>query len=148
MNVLGINAYHGDVSAALVRDGELVAAVEEERFRRVKHWAGFPAEAIRSCLEMGGLEPEDVDHFAVSRDPRAHMWRKALYTLRRRPGLGLVRDRARNRSRIVRRKRRKSTRVSNTTTPTIIIRLVGRSIRSQAASTADIRSVSGVIGLQ
>jgi carbamoyltransferase len=100
MNVLGINAYHGDVSAALVRDGELVAAAEEERFRRVKHWAGFPAEAIRSCLEMGGLKPEEVDHFAVSRDPKANLWRKALYALRRRPGLGLVRDRARNRSKI------------------------------------------------
>ena len=44
MIILGINAYHGDVSAALLRDGELVAAVEEERFRRVKHWAGFPRE--------------------------------------------------------------------------------------------------------
>jgi len=87
MNVLGINAYHGDVSAALVRDGVLVAAVEEERFRRVKHWAGFPAEAIRSCLEMGGLKPEDVDRFAVSRDPKSHLWRKVLYAFRRRPGL-------------------------------------------------------------
>jgi carbamoyltransferase len=102
MNVLGINAYHGDVSAALVREGELVAAVEEERFRRVKHWAGFPIEAIRSCLEMGGLKPSDVDHFAVSRDPKAHLWRKALYAVRRRPGLNLVRDRARNRSKIAR----------------------------------------------
>ena len=100
MNVLGINAYHGDVSAALVCDGELVAAVEEERFRRVKHWAGFPAEAIRSCLEMAGLKPEEVDRFAVSRDPKAHLWRKALYAIRRRPGLGLLRDRARNRSKI------------------------------------------------
>jgi len=100
MNVLGINAYHGDVSAALVRDGELVAAVEEERFQRVKHWAGFPLEAIRSCLEMGGLRSEDVDRFAVSRDPKAHLWRKALYAFRRRPGLGLVRDRARNRAKI------------------------------------------------
>src|SRR5437879_6122008 len=47
--VLGLNAYHGDVSAALVRDGMLVAAIEEERFRRVKHWAGFPSEAMRQC---------------------------------------------------------------------------------------------------
>jgi carbamoyltransferase len=100
MNVLGINAYHGDVSAALVCDGELVAAVEEERFRRVKHWAGFPKESIRSCLEMGGIEASDIDVFAVSRDPKAHLWRKALYAFRRRPGLSLIRDRARNRSRI------------------------------------------------
>jgi carbamoyltransferase len=100
MNVLGINAYHGDVSAALVRDGALVAAVEEERFRRVKHWAGFPAESIRSCLAMGGIEASDIDVFAVSRDPKAHLWRKALYAFRRRPGLSLIRDRARNRSRL------------------------------------------------
>jgi Carbamoyltransferase N-terminus len=51
MIVLGINAYHGDVSAALLRDGELIAAVEEERFRQVKHWAGFPRESIRMCLK-------------------------------------------------------------------------------------------------
>ena len=67
MIVLGINAYHGDVSAALVRDGMLVAAVEEERFRRVKHWAGFPEASIRACLSMAGAEPRDVDAFAVSR---------------------------------------------------------------------------------
>ena len=45
--ILGINAYHGDASAALLDNGRLVAAVEEERFRRIKHWAGFPSEAIR-----------------------------------------------------------------------------------------------------
>ena len=55
MNILGINAYHGDVSAVLVRDGQLVAAVEEERFRRIKHVAGFPTQAIRSCLDMAGV---------------------------------------------------------------------------------------------
>ena len=53
--ILGINAYHGDSSAALVRDGELVAACEEERYNRIKHWAGFPAESVRRCLKMGGI---------------------------------------------------------------------------------------------
>ena len=100
MLILGINAYHGDVSAALVRDGELVAAVEEERFRRVKHWAGFPREAIASCLEMAGAGAAEVDRFAISRHPRANLARKALFALRRRPGLGLVRDRARNLGRV------------------------------------------------
>ena len=95
MNVLGLNAYHGDVSAALVRDGQLVAAVEEERFRRIKHCAGFPDQAIRACLEMGGIVPADVDLFAVSRDPRAHLWRKALFLLRNRPR-GTIGSRARN----------------------------------------------------
>ena len=96
MYVLGINAYHGDVSAALVRDGQLVAAVEEERFRRIKHWAGFPTLAIRSVLEMAGIRGPDVQHVAVSRDPRANLLRKGLFTVRHRPDLRLVLDRLRN----------------------------------------------------
>ena len=96
MNILGINAYHGDVSAVFVRDGDLVAAVEEERFRRIKHVAGFPTEAIRACLRMAGVTGRDIDHVAVSRDPRAHLWRKGLFALRRRPSAHLLGDRARN----------------------------------------------------
>jgi carbamoyltransferase len=84
------------VSAALVRDGHLVAAAEEERFRRVKHWAGFPDQAIRACLSMAGAEPRDIDLFAVSRNPRAHLWRKALFALRNRPDPRLLGDRVRN----------------------------------------------------
>jgi len=53
MIILGLNAFHCDSAAALVRDGVLLAAAEEERFRRVKHWAGFPAEAIKYCLKEG-----------------------------------------------------------------------------------------------
>ena len=94
--VLGINAYHGDASAALLVDGRLVAAVEEERFNRVKHWAGLPRQAIAACLEMAGVRAEEVDHVAVSRDPRAHLVRRALFVLRSRPGLRLVADRSRN----------------------------------------------------
>ena len=94
--VLGINAYHGDVSAVLLRDGELVAAVEEERFRRIKHVAGFPEQAIQACLAMAGISGRDVQHVAVSRNPRAHLWRKALFAMRRRPGTALIRDRAAN----------------------------------------------------
>lgn len=96
MNILGINAYHADVSAVLLRDGELVAAVEEERFRRIKHVAGFPREAIRACLDMAGLTSRDIHHVGVSRNPRAHLLRKALFALRKRPGAALVRDRAAN----------------------------------------------------
>src|SRR5688572_18378706 len=96
MLILGINAYHGDVSAVLLRDGECVAAVEEERFRRIKHYAGFPQASIRTCLEMAGEEPAAIDVIAVSRDPRKHFWRKAGFALRNRPGLSLIRDRASN----------------------------------------------------
>ena len=93
MNILGLNAYHGDSSAALVVDGQLVAAVEEERFNRVKHWAGFPAESIRYCLAAGAIQVADLDHVAVSFDPRANLGRKALFALSRRPSLAAIIDR-------------------------------------------------------
>jgi carbamoyltransferase len=95
MNILGLNAYHGDVSAVLVRDGQLVAAIEEERFRRIKHCAGFPERAAAECLRIGGVEPREIDVFAVSRRPRAHLWRKAFFLLRYRPKR-TIGDRLRN----------------------------------------------------
>jgi carbamoyltransferase len=98
--IVGINAYHGDVSAVIVRDGVLVAAVEEERFRRVKHWAGFPDASIRACLSMARADARDVDAFAVSRDPAAHRFRKAWFVLRNRPAAALLSDRARNLRRV------------------------------------------------
>ena len=55
MIILGLNAFHADSSAALVRDGKLIAAAEEERFRRIKHWAGFPSQAIAYCLREAGV---------------------------------------------------------------------------------------------
>src|SRR5215472_1882142 len=100
MYVLGINAYHGDVSAALLRDGVLVSAVEEERFRRIKHYAGFPTMAVKSVLAEAGIRGADVDHVAISRSPRAHLARKALFALTHRPRLGLIRDRLANRRKV------------------------------------------------
>ncbi|MFQ5904045.1 MAG: carbamoyltransferase [Candidatus Binatia bacterium] len=82
MVILGINAYHADASAALVVDGQLVAAAEEERFNRIKHSAGVPAQAIKACLKLGGLEARDIDHVAVARDPTARLAKKALYAIR------------------------------------------------------------------
>ena len=61
MNILGLNAYHGDSAACLFVDGKLVAAAEEERFRRIKHWAGLPTSAINYVLEEGKLSLGDVD---------------------------------------------------------------------------------------
>src|SRR3989338_1025881 len=92
-HVLGLNAYHGDSSACLVKDGVLVAAVEEERFRRIKHWAGFPSEAIRYCLAEAGVRIRDVDVVAVNQDAGANRWKKVAYTVMRRPDLSLVLDR-------------------------------------------------------
>ena len=82
MNILGINAYHGNASAAIVCDGKLVAAVEEERFNRVKYAAGFPVQAIRFCLKEAGLELKDIDHVAVPRNPYARLGTKLLYAIR------------------------------------------------------------------
>jgi carbamoyltransferase len=82
MNILGINAYHGNASAAVVCDGRLVAAVEEERFNRVKYAAGFPSQAIRYCLREAGLKLEEVDHVAVPRNPYARLATKLFYALR------------------------------------------------------------------
>ena len=83
MIILGINAYHGDAAAAIVRDGELIAAAEEERFNRIKHCAGFPTEAVRYCLREAGVGIEDVDHVGISRDPSAHLHKKVLFAARR-----------------------------------------------------------------
>src|SRR5438067_6509098 len=82
MNILGINAYHGNASAAIVCDGRLVAAVEEERFNRVKYAAGFPAQALRYCLAKAGLTLAEIDHVAVPRNPYARLGRKIFYALR------------------------------------------------------------------
>jgi len=82
MIVLGINAYHGDASAALFIDGQLVAAAEEERFNRIKHAAGFPTKAVRYCLDSAGIGVQDVEHVAIPRDPRARLLKKALWAAR------------------------------------------------------------------
>jgi len=82
MNILGINAYHSNASAALVCDGRLIAAVEEERFNRVKYAAGFPVAAIRYCLKEAGLTLADLDHVAVPRNPYARLATKLFYALR------------------------------------------------------------------
>src|SRR5229473_2210421 len=82
MNILGINAYHGNASAAIVCEGKLIAAVEEERFNRVKYAAGFPERAIRYCLKEAGLTLSDIDHVAVPRNPYARLGTKLFYALR------------------------------------------------------------------
>jgi carbamoyltransferase len=97
MIILGLNAFHGDSAAALVRDGKLIAAAEEERFRRVKHWAGFPSKAIAYCLAEAGLALSDVEHVAVNQDGRANFLRKLAYLVTQRPNLGLMLNRLKNR---------------------------------------------------
>ena len=95
--VLGLNAFHADAAAALVKDGELVAAVEEERFRRIKHWGGFPSESIRYCLREAGIDLAQVDHVAINRDNQANRWRKLAFVVRAGISPSYVLTRLRNR---------------------------------------------------
>jgi carbamoyltransferase len=94
--ILGINAYHGDSAACLVADGKLDAAIEEERIRRIKHWAGFPTESVRFCLDYAGLKLSEIDHVAIGRNPSAHLHKKILFSLQRRPSFAAIRDRLAN----------------------------------------------------
>ncbi len=96
MYILGINAYHGDSSAALVKDGKLIAAIEEERIRRIKHWAGFPSEAIKFCLNYAGIGIKDVEYIAISRDPYAKFFEKILRLLKKKPSSNFLKDRFSN----------------------------------------------------
>jgi carbamoyltransferase len=88
--IVGFNAWHGDVAAAVINDGRLVAALEEERFTRIKHAAGFPEHAIRRALDIAGAAPRDVDCWAVARGRRVHLARKAWFALRHRPAAALI----------------------------------------------------------
>ena len=96
MYILGINAYHGDSSACLLKDGIVVCATEEERIRRIKHWAGFPSEAIKFCLEDEGITIEQVDYITISRDPKANFYKKILHALRYSMSISAIWDRLGN----------------------------------------------------
>lgn len=82
MYILGLNAYHGDSSACLIKDGKLVAALEEERIKRIKHWAGLPVGAIKFCLSQEGITLNEVDYIAIAKNPKAHLFNKIAYAAR------------------------------------------------------------------
>ncbi|MEM1220859.1 MAG: carbamoyltransferase C-terminal domain-containing protein [Bacteroidota bacterium] len=96
MYTLGLNAYHGDSSACIYRDTELIAATEEERIRRIKHWAGLPTEAIKFCLQEAGITLDEVDYITVSRDPKAKFAQKALFAVKNGIGFSNIQDRLKN----------------------------------------------------
>ena len=96
MRILGLNAYHGDSSACLVVDGKVINALEEERIRRVKHWAGFPSEAIKWCLKDANLAISDIDYIAISRNPSAHLSEKILRALVKTPSFDFLKSRVTN----------------------------------------------------
>ena len=82
MYILGLNAFHGDSSACILKDGELIAAAEEERFRRIKHWAGIPIESIQLCLKENSLEFKDIINITVNTNPTSNINQKLIYFLK------------------------------------------------------------------
>ena len=101
MNIIGINAFHADASAAIFVDGKMIAAIEEERFRRVKHWAGFPELAIHFCLKEAGIGIEEVDYFAIGRNTNVKLFKKLLYVAKNPFGnIGAIKERFINRKKV------------------------------------------------
>lgn len=96
MYILGINAYHGDSSACLLKDGVVICASEEERFRRIKHWAGFPSLAIQFCLDDAKITLADIDYISISRDPYANIFLKGINALKNRLSFSNIKDRVSN----------------------------------------------------
>jgi carbamoyltransferase len=96
MKILGLNAYHGDSAACLFVDGKLVAAAEEERFRRIKHWAGLPTNAINYVLEEGKLSLGEVDHIAINRKPGVNNLRRLAFVLTHFPHPKLIAQKIKN----------------------------------------------------
>ena len=82
MYILGINAFHGDSSACLLKDGNVMCAIEEERFNRIKHWAGFPSESIKYCLSDQNISIQDIDYITISRSYKANFFKKFIFGLK------------------------------------------------------------------
>ncbi len=98
MYILGINCYHGDSSACLVKDGYLVAACEEERFKRIKHWAGFPKESIKYCLQEAHISFADINYVAVNQDLKANWFKKISYIILKRPSFDYISNKIKTKS--------------------------------------------------
>ena len=94
--ILGLNAYHGDSSACILKDGIVIAATEEERFRRIKHWAGFPTQAIEFCLKEAGISIQEVDFITISRDPSANIHKKIIHSVKNLVSVKALKDRLAN----------------------------------------------------
>jgi carbamoyltransferase len=81
MLILGLNMFHADASAAIVLDGEVKFAIAEERLNRHKHFGGFPALAVKACLDAVGAKVADIEHVAVGQDSDANLAKKIHYAL-------------------------------------------------------------------
>ena len=100
MKILGLNLFHGDASACLFIDDELVAAAEEERFNRIKHSAGIPINSIKFCLQHKNITIDQIDHIAINRDPKKRFFYKILFSFKKLFKFRFLNDRIKNISKI------------------------------------------------
>lgn len=99
MYLIGVNAFHADSSAALLKKGEVIFATEEERFERIKHWAGLPLQSIEFCLKAEDISINQVKAICIGRDPKAKFGNKLAYLLKRpKSALGMFHQRFSNRN--------------------------------------------------
>ena len=79
--ILGLNCYHADSAACIIKNGKLIAAIEEERIFRIKHWAGFPINSIHECLKMSNLIFQDITDIAINTNPKSNIFYKIIFFL-------------------------------------------------------------------
>ena len=82
MNILGLNVFHADTSACIIINGEIISAVEEERFTRIKHFSGFPKNSIDFCLSESNLSLEDIDYITVNYNKNYNFKQKLLFSIK------------------------------------------------------------------
>jgi len=97
--ILGLNCYHADSSACLLKDGKVLIALEEERINRIKHWAGFPTLSIKKCLEFEGISIDNVDYVALNQSPAANILKKIKYIFLNKPNLNFYFEKLNNKIR-------------------------------------------------
>ena len=76
--ILGVNAFHADSSACLIKDGEVIFAIEEERINRIKHWSGFPSKSIQHCLDFEDISIDNIDYITFNTNPKFNLNKKIL----------------------------------------------------------------------
>ena len=79
--ILGLNIYHGDSSACIMKNGEIIFAIEEERINRIKHWAGLPIESIKACLNYANISLDQVNYIAINSNFFSNFFQKLKYSL-------------------------------------------------------------------
>ena len=96
MIILGLNIFHGDAAACIIKDGKILIAVEEERINRIKHSSGFPIKSINYCLKYSNLKISDIDFVCINRKPNVNLIKKILFVLKNKPSFSYILERAKN----------------------------------------------------